>query len=63
MEQLLCQRYYETGYAYLLEYTQQDTIPLVTCSFKTNKENSTNGKNNIINNSSFTNTVNVFCYK
>lgn len=60
MEQLLCQRYYETGYAYLLEYTQQDTIPLVTCSFKTNKRTVPTVKTNIINNSSFTNTVNVF---
>ena len=57
MELMLCQRYYETGYAYMLGYAYQNTTPLVNCIFKVNKFIIPTITTTIIDTSSFTNTV------
>ena len=57
MELMLCQRYYETGYAYLLGYAYLNTTPLVNCQFKVNKRSVPSVITNIINTSGYTSSI------
>jgi hypothetical protein len=54
---LLCQRFYESGLAYLLGYVYQNTTPYVNCIFKSDKRVVPSIKTTVLNNSSFTTSV------
>jgi hypothetical protein len=54
MELMLCQRYYEIGFAYLLCYAYLSTTPFVNCIFKIDKRIVPSVKSTVVNSSSFT---------